>query len=281
MEWSVVERFVEGKTSSAACEDVIVVSEHYFAVIDGATDETGAQFAGLSGRRFAAEVLAAEIAVLPTSIRSREFADRLTAALSTAVEMEHGPLDDDVRWPVASVVCFAPTRREIWRVGDCNFAIDGRVRAGRMAVDEAAYGFRAVINAALLARGMSLEQVITDDPGAEASRPLYALQQQLANVVGPWGYGCINGRHVPDDFIEVAFVPENSTLIVLASDGYPELATDLAESEKLLAALMESDPAAVGPMSRMGKPARRGLNAPDDRAYLRIAATAISAHGRS
>lgn len=277
MEWRLVEEFVEGKSSASVCEDAIVANDHYYAVIDGATDETGARFAGVSGGRFAADVLSAEINNLPPSIGPRAFTDRLTRAMSDAVATECGTLDDDIRWPVASVVCFAPAEQAIWRIGDCNLVIDGDAHPGTKAVDDAAYSFRAVINAALLARGAPVDEVIVNDPGAAASRPLHDLQQHLANVPGPWGYGCINGRHVPHDFVEVIPVPLHTREVVLSSDGYPEPAMSLAESEARLKKLLVADPAAVGALWRMGKPFRPGFNAPDDRAYLRIAA-ASSVH---
>ncbi len=269
MDWHVVEQFVEGK-SDAGCEDSIVVGEHCFAIIDGATDETGAQFGGVSGGRFAADVLSAEIKKLPSSIGPRAFADRLTVALRDAVASEHGPLDDETRWPVASVIGFSPAAGEIWRIGDCNLVFDGKEWPGTKAVDDAAYSFRAVINAAHLARGMSLNEVIATDPGSKAARPLHNLQQHLANIAGPWGFGCINGRHVPDDLIEVIPIPATTHEVVLTSDGYLEPAMSLARSESRLKELVKADPAAVDELWRIGKPFRAGFNAPDDRAYLRI-----------
>lgn len=88
----VLERFVEGKTDDGTCEDMIVVTDHFAAVIDGASDATGARFAGKTGGRFAAEVVAATIASLPATADARAFADVLADALTQAVEAAQASL---------------------------------------------------------------------------------------------------------------------------------------------------------------------------------------------
>ncbi|MEE9416181.1 MAG: hypothetical protein V3V01_12925 [Acidimicrobiales bacterium] len=207
--WSVVEQFVEGKSDDIICEDLIVVTTDFAAVIDGASDETGMKFGGWSGGRFAAE-------------------------------------------------------------GDCSFLVDGQPNVGTKRVDDAAYGFRAAINSALLESGTSLTEILEDDPGAAAARPLFDLQQQLSNQQGPWGYGCVNGRPVPDRFVEVFPVANNATETVLTSDGFPDPRSSLAESEARLKHLLETDPAAIGELWTVGKSLRPGPNSVDDRAYLRL-----------
>lgn len=114
-----------------------------------------------------------------------------------------------------------------------------------------------------------MSEIIEHDPGARAARPLYDTQQHLANSVGPWGFGCIDGRSVPDEYIEVFPLPAGSTVII-TTDGYPVVNPTLAETEDALTALVQRDPAAIGEMWSMGKPAKSGANAPDDRAYVRF-----------
>jgi hypothetical protein len=268
--WSVDDVFVEGKQCDRDCEDVIVVSDHFVAVIDGATDASGAVFAGKSGGKFAADVIAEALRGMPASVGPRVLADRLTGALATAVEAAVGSLSPDTRWPVASVVCLAPAARQVWRIGDCQALVGNTLHPGAKRVDDASCGFRAVINAALLAKGASVEQILEEDPGAAAARPLVDLQQHLANTAGPWGYGCVNGRPILDEHIEVFSVPRGQCRVVLASDGYPVLQPTLKESEDQLAKLMASDPAAVGDLWQMGKSLRPGSRAMDDRAFVSV-----------
>ncbi len=270
MDWSVVEEFVEGKSADRICEDLIVTTTDFAAVIDGATDETGATFEGKSGGRFAAENLAATIEGLAPTSTGREFADALSDGLVRAATKASQQHDETARWPSASLVCLSFARHEVWRIGDCSFMVDGEPDIGTKRVDDAAYGFRAAINAALLAAGTPLEEILRTDPGADFTRPLFDLQQQLSNQEGHWGYGCINGRPVPDRYIEVFPLAPDVSEVVMASDGYPDLRPTMNESESRLQELLRIDPAAVAELWSTGKSLRTGANSVDDRAYLRM-----------
>lgn len=263
---SVAERFVEGKFDDRVCEDMIVVTDDFAAVIDGASDATGARFDGRSGGFLAAEAIAVAISALPADVDARGFADILSSAVAEAV----GEISAGVRWPVAVVACASARRREVWRIGDCNVVIGGVDHPSTFRVDDAVSSFRAALNAALLQQGTPLEQILNDDPGAQAARRLTDNQQHLANTLGPWGYGCVNGCPVPDDHVEVMALPEAPTEVILTSDGYPRVLPTLLETERALADLVASDPAAVGELWTIGKSSRPGSNAPDDRAYLRL-----------
>lgn len=240
-------------------------------MIDGATDETGAVYEGKSGGRFAAETLASTIEDLSPGSTAREFADQLSSSLALAASEADHQDGASERWPSASLVCLSFARHEIWRIGDCSFLVDGEPNIGSKRVDDAAYGFRAAINAALLAAGTPLEEILRTDPGAGFARPLLDLQQQLTNLEGTWGFGCINGRPVPDQFVEVFRLAPEVDEVVLASDGFPDLHTTFEESETRLRELLEIDPAAVDELWAVGKALRPGANSVDDRAYLRVA----------
>ena len=271
MEFEVVEQFVETKLDGRVCEDmIVVVAGRYAAVIDGASDETGARFAGLSGGRFAAEVIAATIKDAQPFADVRAFADSLASALSAAVADEIGELGDDVRWPVAAVVCASAEHQQVWRLGDGNVAVDEVVHMGDKRIDEAAYSFRAAVNAALIEKGSPLAEIIETDPGSQAARPLFDSQQHLANKVGPWGFGCVDGQIVPDEYLEVFPIPSGTNQVVITSDGFPVVGPSLRESERALSELVQRDPAAVGDLWSIGKSCKPGSNAPDDRAYLRL-----------
>lgn len=263
---SVVEQFVESKADDRVCEDMIIITDNFAAVIDGASDATGASFAGKSGGRLAAEIIAASIQRLSVDVDARSFADTLSTALCTAV----GDLAPDVRWPVAVVTCVSAERREVWRIGDCHVVIDGVEHASTFLIDNAASRFRAAVNAALIAKGTPIEEILDHDPGSQARRILTDNQQHLANTTGPWGYGCINGKEVPSEHIEVFPIREGPTEIILTTDGYTSVRPTLSETEATLSRLIREDPAAIGELWPIGKSARPGSNAPDDRAYLRI-----------
>jgi len=248
-----------------------VTTSDFAAVIDGATDGTGTMYGGRTGGLLAAETLAAEIERLSPQATARQFADRLTRALSAAAVQAGRRGGSSVRWPSASLVCLSFARDEIWRIGDCSFLVDGEPNLGTKRVDDAAYGFRAAINAALLASGTPLEEILRSDPGASSARALFDIQQHLTNTEGPWAYGCINGRRVPDQFVEVYPLTPDVEQVVLASDGFPDPRPTLEQSEQRLRQLLELDPAAIAELWTAGKALRPGANSVDDRAYLRVA----------
>lgn len=262
----VVEQFVESKRSDRVCEDMIVVTEDFAAVIDGASDATGADFGGMTGGRFAALVVEETIRTMRADVDARDFTDLLAAALAAAV----GELDPDSRWPVAVVACASVRRREVWRIGNGNVVIDGVQHPGILPVDDASYSFRAAVNAALLQKGTPLVELVATDPGANAARQLIDIQQHLANKLGPWGYGCINGQRVPDEYIDVIPIPHGATEVIITTDGYPTVLPTLLETEAALTRMSQRDPASIDEMWSIGKSLKAGSNAPDDRAYLRF-----------
>ncbi len=264
--WSVVEKFVETKIEGRVCEDLIVTTADYAAVIDGASDATHMDFAGRSGGRLAAETMQSAVESLDPHATARQFADELSDRVAQAV----GTLPASVRWPAATVICLSFSRNEIWRIGDGSFVIDGQPNVGLLRVNGATCGFRAAYNAALLASGVPVEQIVTDDPGVVLARALTNVQQHLSNQSGPWGYGVVNGRPIPDEFVEVFELAESVRDVALASDGFPDPKPTLDESETRRRELIEIDPAAIADLWTAGKPMRPGANSFDDRAYLRM-----------
>ncbi len=272
----VVERFVVGKHGDPdRCEDLILVSGRFGAVLDGATDNHAVTFNGVAPGRFAVQVCAETIAALPDSIDARAAVDRLTAALgrTAAVARRDGPADAlKPARPALSMIVYSAVRHEIWRVGDCAFLIDGDGDNPESLIDLAAIGARSAYLHSLLAAGVSRDALLDDDPGRALIAPLLRAQRALGNRDddNPYAFGCIDGTPVPDRFLDVIAVPVEADEVVLASDGYPELRPTLAESERLLADILAEDPLCI---SR--NPATKGLGPGqvsfDDRAYLRLA----------
>lgn len=270
MGWTVIERFVEGKIAGRMCEDMIVVTPNFGVVIDGASDATGAVFAGRSGGRFAAETIVAAIHELDAGCTAREFADQLTRSLAERLADEVGEIAADTRWPGATAVCLSFERNEVWRVGDCSFRVDDELHGGTMRVASAVHHYRAAFNTALLQSGVSRDVILSEDPGGVAARRLTDIQQHLSNEIGPWGYGVINGRRVPDEYLGVTPLHDSVGEVVLASDGYPRLEATLAESERELQTLLNADPCGIDELLGMGKSLRPGANSIDDRSFLRL-----------
>lgn len=271
MSFDVVESTVRGKWDDPSlCEDVIVTTEHFAAVIDGATARRPEdKIAGLSPGRFAALVGESVFQSLPPASTVHEavlsMSHQLSAALSTAF-VAPGQHPE----PVFGFVAYASARREIWRVADCYFSWDGYVNAPRLDAERVPVEARSMLLQCLVLSGVSIDDLRANDPAVHMIAPLIKAHANVRNRTGtPWGFGAIDGRPVPQEFIEAFAVPGTVTEIVLASDGWPELHPTLAESEAALARVIRDDPL----MMRIF-PATKGV-APgavsfDDRAYLRL-----------
>jgi hypothetical protein len=256
----VVEQFVLGKRADPAlCEDAIVVTAGFAAVVDGATDVSGRLHDGVSGGRWAMAACAEAVRALPAGVDAYAAVEALTGALAGGSE----PANER---PTASVTVYSAARREIWQVGDVGFRFAGLPGAGeqpRKLVDEVAAAFRAAVLAAEDAAG----DRGAGDPGRIAARALISRQGFLCNTIGPYGYAAIDGRPVLRSMIVIHDVPPGE--LIIASDGYPVIEPTLAEAEATLARLLELDPRCVAEL-RGTKGLEAGQVSFDDRAYLRL-----------
>ena len=257
------------KDNFTRCEDAVVLTDNYVAVIDGMTT-------GFGDRRNSRAVPPGRIAAkrmveITVSLGPWATAEEAVNAYTTALQ------DDSRRFSEvlfgASIVCLSLNRREAWRVGDCHLRIGRLEHFGEKYVDSANCTYRAAINHASLAGGTSVAQLRARDVGRHATGPLLDAQRHLANYTGPFGYGVLNGTPVPSRFVEVHPLPSNGVEITMMSDGYPAFGTDLAEAEARLAEALSRDPACINELSRMAKAWEPGTNGPDDRSYVRLRLT--------
>ena len=271
MSVGIFEAFIGGKAADNAsgCEDVLVVTEHYVAAIDGMSSPLRRNNEKPSGRRFASAVGSA-IAALPPDCDAVAATAAISAAASGVSSDHSGPSG-----AVAAILSL--TRREVWRIGDVHVRIGDSYFPGSKLVDEIGVQFRAVVNHSALLAGVSLHNIRTNDPGLVALAPLLEGMEHLANRVGEFGYGVLNGTPVPPEFIEVYPVPETPCDIVLATDGFLSAAPTLGEAEGALRRALSADPACIGPELRsMGKAITPDAHFPDDRCYVRIRLDAIA-----
>lgn len=268
----VVERSVVAKSGDPdTCEDALVVTDDYAAVIDGATDKTKARYEGRLGGRFAMEVCAETIADFPPDLEAAQAIKTLTDALAARLPGQLPP----AQRPTAVVGIYSAARRELWRLGDVGFWHEGLAEGGdrpQKLVDHHAAGLRAAVLTAELRAGRTVEALRDDDCGRDAIMPLLLRQGVFTNSPEPdeWGHGAIDGTPVPGHYIEVRPVPESVHTLVLATDGYPRILPTLTESEQHLQKALAQDPLCIGPL-RGTKGLAAGALSFDDRAYLRLA----------
>ena len=257
------------------CEDGIVLTDAYAAVVDGATDKSGRRYDGLTGGRLAMLVLCDAVAALPADATMPEAVAALSKALSAALAGRL-PEDPPVERPSAAVTVYSAARRELWQVGDVGFWFPGcTARPAAKHVDSINIAMRTAVLRAELLLGRSVAELAADDVGRAASLPLLRRQGVFANneAAGALAFAAIDGRPVPPALVRVVPVPAGVPELVLASDGYPEIRPTLAATEAHLRALLDIDPLCIGPLAAT-KGLEPGASGYDDRSYLRIALAA-------
>jgi hypothetical protein len=250
-------------------DDFIVINQNFVAVLDGATDVSGARYNGVSSGRFVAEIGAQFLENLAPDSNVTEAIEAITQFVRQSllgVEPDKTP----VYTPCFAMVIFSAARREIWRVGDCQYLLDGEGNNPTIQVDRITSQLRSLIVRSYLVQGKTIEDLLKEDPSPNFLAPFYSLQSALRNhPEEPFGYGAIDGTKVPERYIEVIKVPKQVKSVVLASDGYPDLKATLTESETVLTEILTLDP-----LCYKHYPQQRGLalnrESFDDRTYVRL-----------
>ncbi|MGH3082781.1 MAG: hypothetical protein ACRDNP_01755 [Gaiellaceae bacterium] len=264
-------RVVGKRGDDSLCEDGLVSTAHHVAVIDGATTEAGHEIAGRSPGRFAMEAVAEAIRVLAPEADAVSGVGELSQALADALGRE-GVQPGELA--SACVLIASAQRREVWRVGNSAFAIDGTVYPQQWnLVDIPARMRSAYLRALLRAGATTAEEVAEKDPGAELIAPLLRTERVFRNLpdAGDLAYSAVDGREVPDVFIEQVALPARAE-VVFASDGYPFVAPTLAEAEAYLETSLAEDPLRIHKHPEV-RGVSRGNVSYDDRAYVRFRVT--------
>lgn len=284
MEWRVVESFRKGKSPNPElCEDIVISNEQgLHAVIDGSTDKSGRSYF-LDGKevisgKFAAHTVARVFQGVPADATPEEVVAYMSAVLDKKIREQHPDIALYER-PACVITVFNPLARQIWWVGDGQFAYKlnhGRIVVNRTetATDQILVPMRRLIHESLAAAGTPWSPDSgTPDPGRKALMPVLNVEGIFINSTGPWGFGRLNGTVVPEQFIGKAKLPDSAQEVVLATDGYPELAIDgelsLKKAEERLAVLLAEDPLCIGRLAST-KGLQAGNLSFDDRAWLKL-----------
>jgi glycerophosphoryl diester phosphodiesterase len=266
------ETLVVGKRADdALCEDGLVSTAQHVAVIDGATTEQGHEIAGRSPGRFAMEAVAEAIRGLAPDVDAVSAIGELSQALADALARE-GVQPGELA--SACVVIASAQRREVWRVGNSTFAIDGTVHPQQWNLVDIPARMRSAYLKALLRAGAATAETLAEkDPGAELIAPLLRTERVFRNApdAGDLAYSAIDGCDVPDVFIEQVALPTGAE-VVFASDGYPFAAPTLAEAEAYLEASLAEDPLRIHEHPEV-RGVSKGNVSYDDRAYVRFRVT--------
>ena len=277
----IIESKIVGKKSQEACEDGMVVTDDFIAVIDGSTSKTpkhlnpdmkNGRYAMLLISEYIREQLKADASV-------DDFCQGVTEYIYNKVYQPLGVAERLAQHPeerlTASAILYSRVRKEVWMVGDCQAIIGGKLYENGKPYEEKIAQKRVD----LIRQGLS---------PTEARKQIEPLLVKAMLEGQNKTYAVIDGfpiyregvRVVPlkmkqasndiETYLEEHSKPISSPYeVVLASDGYPFLKPTLAESEEALAKQIANDPQNIKTFIAT-KGIVEGNKSFDDRTYVRI-----------
>ena len=269
----IIEQFTQGKTGDETKnEDCIAVTNDFIAVFDGVTSRAGFTLKGGSTGCFASRLLTEELKKLPAETDAHTAVAALNKTLkekSEAAAKEEGNEFPEIwSWPAAALLVYSRAKKEIWRVADSTFVVDGKANYKFFPQEQTVADLRRAFLCAKIAKGMTEAQLLDDDISWDLITPIIRELKIFANYDGPFGYGVLNGSLIPRTHIEVFPAPAAKE-IILASDGYPEVFGTLAETESVLKKIVAADPL-MYKLHPQVKGVKKGHLSFDDRSYIRF-----------
>ena len=260
----IIESFVLGKKGEdESCEDIIVISENFYAVIDGVTSKFPVKYDGKSSGRYCAELLASAISSFEKNISAKE----ALQILNNTVKKAYGNMEITTENKMqACVIIYSKAMHQVFCYGDCQLMINGKYYDHSKRIDTLFEELRAFTIMTYLNEGGRESDLYEKDIGREAILPFLKKQSLFANKDGYFGYAVIDGTGINEDLIKVYNLNEGD-MVILASDGYPKLFPTLSESEKYLAYVLSSDPLSIGENMQTKMKSKENISF-DDRAYL-------------
>ena len=129
----IIESSIIGKKSPEACEDGMVVTDDFIAVIDGSTSKTPKHLnPDMKNGRYAMMLISEYIQEeLKADASVDEFCQGVTVYIYNKVYEKLGVEERLKKHPeerlTASAILYSRTRNEVWMVGDCQAIIDGKL----------------------------------------------------------------------------------------------------------------------------------------------------------
>lgn len=273
----VIESKIEGKKSPESCEDGLVVTADFIAVIDGSTSKTPHHLSpDMKNGRYAMVLISEYIQhELKPESTVEDFCEGVTSYIYNKVYRQQGIEEQMQAHPeeriTASAILYSKAKNEVWMVGDCQAIIDGKLYennkpfediVARRRVELIRQGFtpqeaRKTIEPLLIQamlEGQNKTYTVID------GFPIYRKGVKVVSLNAPQ-------KNVETDVADS--LPHPAKEIVLASDGYPFLKPTLTESEEALAHLLAYDPQCTHEFIAT-KGIVVGNKSFDDRTYIRF-----------
>lgn len=292
----IIESCIIGKKSQEACEDGMVVTDDFIAVIDGSTSKTPKHLnPDMKNGRYAMMLISEYIQEeLKADVSVDEFCQGVTAYIYNKVYEKLGVEERLKERPeerlTASAILYSRTRNEVWMVGDCQAIIDGKLYENGKPYEEKIARKRVEL----------IEQGLSPAEARKQIEPLlikamlsgqnqtytvidgFPIYREGVKVVSVSDSSSVQGSVSSSDSSSVQdpvscsgsasasdTIPSSSSEIVLASDGYPFLKPTLAASEAALAEQIANDPQNIRSFIAT-KGIVEGNKSFDDRTYIRF-----------
>lgn len=292
----IIESCIIGKKSPEACEDGMVVTDDFIAVIDGSTSKTPKHLnPDVKNGRYAMMLISEYIREeLKTDASVDEFCQGVTAYIYNKVYEKLGVEERLKEHPeerlTASAILYSRTRNEVWMVGDCQAIIAGKLYENGKPYEEKIARKRVE----LIAQGLSpaearkqiepllIEAMLSGQNQTYTVIDGFPIYREGVKVVSVSDSSSVQGSVSSSDSCSVQdpvscsgsasasdTIPSSSSEIVLASDGYPFLEPTLAASEAALAEQIANDPQNIHSFIAT-KGIVEGNKSFDDRTYIRF-----------
>lgn len=286
----IIESSIIGKKSQEACEDGMVVTDDFIAVIDGSTSKTPKHLnPDMKNGRYAMMLISEYIREeLKADAMVDDFCQGVTAYIYNKVYEKLGVEERLKEHPeerlTASAILYSRTRNEVWMVGDCQAIIDGKLyengkpyeqEIARKRVElieqglspaEARKQIEPLLIKAMLSGQNQTYMVIDGFPIYREGVKVVSVSDSSSvqdSVPASDSVPCSDSASASDT------IPSSSSEIVLASDGYPFLKPTLAASEATLAEQIANDPQNIHSFIAT-KGIVEGNKSFDDRTYIRF-----------
>ena len=304
----IIESSIIGKKSPEACEDGMVVTDDFIAVIDGSTSKTPKHLnPDMKNGRYAMMLISEYIREeLKADASVDDFCQGVTAYIYNKVYEKLGVEERLKEHPeerlTASAILYSRTRNEVWMVGDCQAIIDGKLYENGKPYEQEIARKRVEL----------IEQGLSPAEARKQIEPLlikamlsgqnqtytvidgFPIYREGVKVVSVSDSSSVQGSVSSSDSSSVQdsvsssdscsvqdpvscsgstsasdTIPSSSSEIVLASDGYPFLKPTLAASEAALAEQIANDPQNIRSFIAT-KGIVEGNKSFDDRTYIRF-----------
>ena len=286
----IIESSIIGKKSQEACEDGMVVTDDFIAVIDGSTSKTPKHLnPDMKNGRYAMMLISEYIwEELKADASVDDFCQGVTAYIYNKVYEKLGVEERLKEHPeerlTASAILYSRTRNEVWMVGDCQAIIDGKLyengkpyeqEIARKRVELIEQGLspaeaRKQIEPLLIKAMLSGQnQTYTVIDGFPIYREGVKVVSVSASSSVQDSVPASDSVHCSDSVSASGTISVSSSEIVLASDGYPFLKPTLAASEAALAEQIANDPQNIRSFIAT-KGIVEGNKSFDDRTYIRF-----------